>query len=191
MNRKKTGVIGWMVLLASMVLRSAFIQSSTNYTLKKDAIDQGGSVSTSVNYRVIDAVGQPGPVGTSASAGYSEASGFLAGGIIVSGVSEEVSQAIPGEFKLFQNYPNPFNPETFIGYQLPKPADVELVIYDLNGREVWKMVQKNKPAGCYQTQWDGRDALGQMVGSGVYLYRIEMREKERRHVEVRKMIFMK
>jgi uncharacterized delta-60 repeat protein len=107
-------------------------------------------------------------------------------------VAVEDDRAIePSSFRLSQNYPNPFNSVTLIEYQLQKPADVELVICDLTGHEVWRIAEKAKPAGCYQTRWDGRNVAGQIVGSGVYLYRIEMKGKENRYTEVKKMIIMK
>ena len=82
---------------------------------------------------------------------------------------------IPSETALLANYPNPFNPETWIPYQLAKPAEVVLSIYAADGQIVRQLALGHQPAGMYQTRsraayWDGRNALGEQVASGVYLY---------------------
>ena len=82
---------------------------------------------------------------------------------------------IPKETSLLPNYPNPFNPETWIPYQLAKPADVTLTIYATDGKVVRTLALGHQPAGMYQSRsraayWDGRNAVGELVASGVYLY---------------------
>ena len=84
---------------------------------------------------------------------------------------------IPKETVLLPNYPNPFNPETWIPYQLAKPADVTLTIYAVNGKVVRRLVLGHQLAGVYQSKsraayWDGRNALGEPVASGIYFYTI-------------------
>ena len=76
---------------------------------------------------------------------------------------------LPGEFGLQRVYPNPFNPVTSISYQLPRAVSVDLVIYDLQGQVVRRLVEQEQPAGRYSLVWDGRDSAGRAVGSGVYL----------------------
>ena len=81
----------------------------------------------------------------------------------------------PEETALLANYPNPFNPETWIPYQLSKPADVTLTIYDIKGHVVRSLDLGHQRAGLYQTRsraahWDGRNALGEPAASGVYFY---------------------
>ncbi|MFC1543046.1 M1 family aminopeptidase [Candidatus Neomarinimicrobiota bacterium] len=83
---------------------------------------------------------------------------------------------IPMEFHLDQNYPNPFNTTTQIRYGVPRSSGVRLVIYDLMGREVAALVNRSLEPGRYTTTWHGCDDEGASVASGVYLYRIEMRE---------------
>ncbi len=90
-------------------------------------------------------------------------------------------------FTLSQNHPNPFNPETVIGYTLSEASNVQLVIYNLLGQEVRMLVNGSQAAGQYQVRWDGRDALGRQVTSGVYLYRL----LSGTDVAVRKMILIK
>ena len=81
----------------------------------------------------------------------------------------------PKETALLANYPNPFNPETWIPYQLSKSADVMLTIYDINGRVVRTLDLGHQRSGVYQSRsraayWDGRNAQGEPVASGVYFY---------------------
>ena len=82
---------------------------------------------------------------------------------------------IPTETALFPNYPNPFNPETWIPYQLAAPSVVKITIYDTRGRVVRHLHFGHQPAGTYvgsgrAAYWDGRNAVGERVASGLYLY---------------------
>jgi len=86
-----------------------------------------------------------------------------------------LAAAHPHETALLSNYPNPFNPETWIPYHLSKDAEVTLRIYALNGQVVRTLVLGYQPAGMYQTRsraayWDGKNAFGESVASGVYFY---------------------
>ncbi len=81
----------------------------------------------------------------------------------------------PKETVLLPNYPNPFNPETWIPYQLAKPAAVTLRIYAANGVPVRTLDLDYRPAGVYQIRsraayWDGKNDVGERVASGVYFY---------------------
>ena len=106
---------------------------------------------------------------------------------IVLGVSKNMTPAAPtgiatrhqigppDETHLFTNYPNPFNPETWIPYQLSAPAGVSVSIYDVQGRLIRTLTLGHQPAGVYQSKeraayWDGRNALGERVASGLYFY---------------------
>ena len=80
---------------------------------------------------------------------------------------------VPTEFKLGSNYPNPFNPTTMITYHLPEAAHVSLAVYNVAGQRVAQLVSTEQGAGVHQAVWDGRDASGAPVASGLYLYRIE------------------
>ena len=82
---------------------------------------------------------------------------------------------VPKETALLANYPNPFNPETWIPYHLAKDADVTLHIYAVNGTLVRTLALGHQPAGIYQSRsraayWDGKNAFGEPVASGVYFY---------------------
>ncbi|MFQ5652232.1 MAG: T9SS type A sorting domain-containing protein [bacterium] len=91
------------------------------------------------------------------------------------------------DFKLFQNFPNPFNPATTISYHLPKDARVNLIIYNLLGERVRTLVNQTQTAGERLVVWDGKDDLGQIVNSGLYIYRLETEGT----VINRKMLFLK
>ncbi len=70
------------------------------------------------------------------------------------------------------NSPNPFNPATTITYDLPEAAEVQLVIYNTLGQAVRTLVHSMQSSGRHSVVWDGRDAVGREVTSGVYFYRI-------------------
>ena len=90
---------------------------------------------------------------------------------VLSLASDEVS--VPNAYTLDQNYPNPFNPSTTIRFQLPEASNVRLSVHDLLGREVTTLVSQPMSAGAHEVSWNGRDAAGRLVATGVYLYRIE------------------
>ena len=81
----------------------------------------------------------------------------------------------PKETALLPNYPNPFNPETWIPYQLAEAAEITLTIYAVDGTVVRQLVLGHQPIGIYQGKsraayWDGKNAFGEPVASGVYFY---------------------
>jgi flagellar hook assembly protein FlgD len=83
------------------------------------------------------------------------------------------------ETRLLPNYPNPFNPETWIPYQLAVPAHVTIDIYTATGQRVRRLDLGQKRAGRYHQRalaayWDGCDAAGEPVASGVYFYVLQV-----------------
>ena len=87
-------------------------------------------------------------------------------------------QESPNTTALYPNYPNPFNPETWIPYQLAAPSDVKITIYDTRGGVVRQLALGHQPAGTYTNRtraayWDGRNALGEYVASGIYFYQLQ------------------
>ncbi|KPL15154.1 MAG: hypothetical protein AMS26_08415 [Bacteroides sp. SM23_62] len=92
-----------------------------------------------------------------------------------------------GEFVLHQNYPNPFNPETVIEYQLPRAADVEISIFNLQGQKMTTLVQEYRSAGSHKIIWDGTDKYSQQVASGVYLYQLKIGK----FMQVKKMMLLR
>jgi hypothetical protein len=79
----------------------------------------------------------------------------------------------PPVASLSANYPNPFTPNTHIPFSLRQEGQVRLTIYDVAGRLVRELVRGDRPAGSQVAVWDGRDATGKALGSGIYYYRIE------------------
>lgn len=78
----------------------------------------------------------------------------------------------PSATRLAQNVPNPFNPSTSIAFTLSTREHVTVAVYDANGRLVRTLVDEVRHAGVHDVPWDGRDARGQSVSSGVYFYRM-------------------
>ena len=74
--------------------------------------------------------------------------------------------------RLEQNYPNPFNPITRIPYEIEAPGQVTLTVYDVTGARVRTLVDEAAKPGLYSTVWDGRNARGESVSSGIYFYRL-------------------
>jgi murein DD-endopeptidase MepM/ murein hydrolase activator NlpD len=91
------------------------------------------------------------------------------------------------ELELAQNHPNPFNPSTIIEYALPELTDVELKVYDPRGKLVVVLDNGPRAAGHHRAMWDGRDANGNVVSTGVYFCRL----KTNGRVLTKKMIFLK
>jgi hypothetical protein len=90
-------------------------------------------------------------------------------------------------YELGQNYPNPFNPTTNIAFSIASATSVSLKIYDVTGRLVRVLLDERREAGRYGVVWDGFDARGSAVASGVYFYRLSTRE----FVETRKMVLLR
>ncbi|MFQ5687033.1 MAG: T9SS type A sorting domain-containing protein, partial [Candidatus Scalindua sp.] len=85
---------------------------------------------------------------------------------------EQTENELPRTYRLHQNYPNPFNPDTKIQYELPKTIHVKLEIFNMLGQKIRTLVDEEKPAGAYAVLWDGRRDNGELVASGVYIYRL-------------------
>lgn len=92
------------------------------------------------------------------------------------------------KFALYDNFPNPFNPQTTLRYEIPQSSHVDLKIFNIQGRLVRTLVNEDKPAGSYQTKWDGKSDEGILQASGVYFYRLEAGDG---FVETRQMVLLK
>jgi len=90
------------------------------------------------------------------------------------------------DFRLGQNYPNPFNPTTTIEYELTNDSQVVLQVYNLLGQQTRTLVNQSQPPGMHSAVWDGRNDLGQMTSSGIYIYRLQVGS----FTQTRKMIFL-
>ena len=102
-------------------------------------------------------------------------------------LSNDIDATIPQIFALHQNYPNPFNPITSINYDLPKNEFVSINVFDLMGREVKTLVNKEQVAGFRSVKWDANNNLGQPVSAGMYIYKIQAGEFR----QTRKMVLLK
>ena len=90
-------------------------------------------------------------------------------------------------FSLIGNYPNPFISSTTIEYQLSQAGPTTINIYDVNGRRVKELINKDLNPGKYFTVWDGTDSFGQAVESGSYFYQI----LNGKLIQAKKMILLK
>jgi len=98
------------------------------------------------------------------------------------------SNNIPETFTVSQNYPNPFNPSTTIKFAIPQQGNVKIEVYDIMGKLINTLINKDMNSGSYTVTWDGKNNSGQQVGSGVYLYRIQAADNFN---AVKKMILLK
>ncbi len=87
-------------------------------------------------------------------------------------VSFDKGGALPDRYALHQNRPNPFNAGTTISYEIPASQHVLLEVFDLLGRRTAILVDSDQPAGAHSIIWDGTNADGEVVASGIYFYRI-------------------
>ncbi|MGB9697307.1 MAG: T9SS type A sorting domain-containing protein [Ignavibacteria bacterium] len=101
-------------------------------------------------------------------------------------MTEEMEIGLPGKYDISQNYPNPFNPVTKIDYGLPYDSRVEIMLYDITGREIKKLVSETQKAGYYTLEVNG---MG--LASGVYFYRIMAEGNGNRYVMTKKMMLVK
>ena len=76
----------------------------------------------------------------------------------------------PKQTALLPNYPNPFNPETWIPYRLASTTDVSITIYTSDGKIVRRLTMGHQAVGIHQEHWDGKNAYGEKVASGIYFY---------------------
>jgi len=87
-------------------------------------------------------------------------------------VGAEPGPALPQSFGLLQNRPNPFNQQTQISFALPVTQQASLEVRNATGQRVTTLAAGQFTAGAHVVNWDGRDARGMAVGSGVYLCRL-------------------
>ena len=105
----------------------------------------------------------------------------------VTAISDPDLVNVPNKYRLSQNYPNPFNPETKISFTIPKAGDVTIKIYDIQGREVTTLVNASMNAGTHEVVWNGTNASGVRVASGMYVYTMKSQDR----VLSKKMVLMK
>ena len=97
-------------------------------------------------------------------------------------LNSEVDVGIPAAYNISQNYPNPFNPSTKIDYEIPHDVNVQILLFDISGRQVAKILDEEKAAGYYTVKFNASD-----LSSGIYFYRIKAGEFQ----EAKRMMLLK
>jgi len=97
------------------------------------------------------------------------------------------SEGLIPDYALSTNYPNPFNPVTSIRFQLPDAEKVNITVYNSLGQQVLVLQNGLLPAGQHMTSWDGKDAHGKDVSSGIYLCRMQAGS----YIQHQKMILLR
>jgi len=156
-------------------------EDGTYAQINASLIPGAGTTSSSHSYRYLDITAQAGETYY-----YKLADVDYNGRVTLYG-PVKIAVEGPAEYSLHQNYPNPFNPETRINFTMKEKGQVELSVFNLQGRMVRHLVAKQLGAGVHSVTWDGRDANGQVVPSGIYLYKLQVNGFE----TMRKMEFIK
>ena len=102
-------------------------------------------------------------------------------------IVDEDKNMISNHYLLGDNYPNPFNPSTNISYKVKESGVISLLIHDLRGNSINKLIREYKPRGNYSIIWNGTDESGRFVPSGVYFYTM----KTEKQIMTKKMILLK
>lgn len=102
------------------------------------------------------------------------------------GINEDSGSLSEG-CEFLQNYPNPFNSSTNIEYSLSKSSHVQMIVYNLLGREVRLLVNEQQKAGKHKIVWDGRDELGNLLNSGIYTIRMNADHE----IHSKKIVYLK
>lgn len=105
----------------------------------------------------------------------------------ISQVLDDEVNRLPDRYNVSMNYPNPFNSSTSIEFGLPRQSQVTVTVYNLLGQNIRSLVDRDESAGNYTIIWDGKDASGEPVASGVYFYRFETGD----HSETKKMLLLR
>ncbi|MFO7897311.1 MAG: FlgD immunoglobulin-like domain containing protein, partial [Candidatus Cloacimonadales bacterium] len=104
---------------------------------------------------------------------------------------EDENPVLPEDLYALGNYPNPFNPSTTLRYSVPQDLanqQVSLKIYNVRGQLLRTLVAEKKAAGNHTIIWDGRDAAGKLVSSGIFYSRLAIGQQ---HQETAKLIMLK
>ncbi len=106
------------------------------------------------------------------SVGFKNILGLAYFGQITSVEDDNNNGSIPADYALKQNYPNPFNPTTRIEFSLPMESNVKLIVYNILGQEVIRLVDNQMSAGNHSIVWNANDEGGKKLTSGIYLYKL-------------------
>ena len=98
----------------------------------------------------------------------------------------------PNTISLKQNFPNPFNPTTSIEFSLPVAADVQLIVYNVLGQQVAKLINDQRSAGIHSVLWNANDSNGMKLSSGIYFYMLKASGVDGNEFqEIKKMVLLK
>ena len=156
--------------LMGLILIIAPITSwSQNTAIPSSTFNMAFGVSSAANTIITSTAGEV-LVGPSEGENTRTASGFL---VVLHRLQSTVAidevAGLPASYALHQNYPTPFNPSTTLEFDLPAAADIYIVVYDLLGKEVVRLVEQRLEAGYHQLIWNGRDRRGREVPTGMYI----------------------
>lgn len=98
---------------------------------------------------------------------------------------------IPKTYNLYPIYPNPFNPQTIVKYEISENSIVTIKIYNILGKEITTLVEKEQTPGSYQISWEAKDSEGRLLPSGVYLIRLSANGKSINYTKTVKAILIK
>jgi hypothetical protein len=153
---------------------STFVSTTIDTTVSYDSMTvPSGKLANNVKYYW--------HVRASNSGGNSSYSATWNFATLIIGISNNNNE-IPKEFKLYHNYPNPFNPATMIKFDVPKPSEVSLVLYNTIGQELLTLVNSHFAPGSYIVEWNAAN-----FPSGVYFYRITAGS----FTDIKKMVLIK
>ncbi|MDP3685004.1 MAG: T9SS type A sorting domain-containing protein, partial [Ignavibacteria bacterium] len=104
---------------------------------------------------------------------------------------KDEQNTLPKEFSLLPNFPNPFNPQTSIVYEISVNSMVSIKVYNILGKEITTLVEKEQTPGGYQISWEAKDSEGKLLPSGVYLIRLSATGKSFTYTKTIKAILIK
>ncbi len=182
---KKLKIILILSFLFSLYFQQQAEAQEAKITVSKSKLSTAVAVLNDGNYRIAGSLAQP----------IRQNPGQLTSGQLwylgVQIITTEAAQkenSIPIEFSLDQNYPNPFNPTTTIQFTLPEALTVTLKLFDILGRELVTLVDKEMQTGVHKVLFDAKN-----FASGVYFYRIQAKsensDSRQAFVQLRKFDF--
>jgi len=152
-----------------------------------EIISGGGGIISSAKFRLIENFNLP-IFGNMQSESYNISGGFLT----TTDMMPNFTAMRPTQYTLSQNYPNPFNPVTNIQFSLPEAARVILSIYNLLGQKLKVVIDSHLNAGYHSIIWDGTDENGIQASSGMYLFSIIIKSKNKIiYQDIKKMSLVK
>jgi len=182
-------VLALLALLCVAASSRAAAQDAGERTtgeLRSWVIASAGGSGASASYHLTASLGQPTPAGPGGSENFGISAGFW---VAVSGAADVVIAEPLESFlnRLHGSVPNPFSRQATLRFDVAEIAPVELFVYDVEGRIIRRLAHGVHAPGRYVAAWDGRDDTGRPVASGVYLYRLEIRDFS----AVRKLVLLK